>query len=190
MRLAEVVDKWYKINDGSRTLLESVVVPEVGQAVKDWIANAKPDFVLVGGLALAYHHIPRMTMDVDVLYISRDAKPSAEEVHGFKQQRAHMFQHKKTHVEIETLTPEFLNLPQQLVDAVFDTALQVGNVKIASKSGLVALKLAAKRTGAKGLQDQADIINLISLGGIDLSPFDLTDDQKKQFEFLSREALT
>lgn len=188
MRSREVVEKWYVVNDGSRTLLESVVVPEVEKATKDWIANSKPDFVLIGGLALAYHHIPRMTMDVDTLYLTRDQIPS--QVDGFKRTRPGAFQHNNTHVEVEVLAAEAINLPQELVQKVFDTAVNANGVKIASKSGIVALKLSADRKGAKGMQDKADIINLIASGGVDITDFSqyLTQQAITTYDVLQKDA--
>lgn len=169
MRMKELVEKWYIVNDGSRSLLESIVVPEVEKATKDWVKSAKPDFVLIGGIALAYHHIPRMTMDVDTLYLTREQIP--DRVDGFKRTRPGAFQHNQTHVEVEVLAGQAINMPQEIVQKVFDTAISVNGVKIASKSGLVALKLLAQRTGAKGRQDQADIINLLASGGVNIDEY-------------------
>lgn len=176
MRLTTVVEKWRTINDGTRLLIESVLSLEVQLALKDWFKNANSNYVLIGGLALSYYGIPRYTQDVDVLFPTRNSIPV--EVLGFKQHRLGAFQHNRTHVEVEVVSSEsFTTISPQMVEAVFETSIESKDgVRIASKSGLIALKAEANRSGAKHAQDIADIVHLIELGDINLSPFPLSKE--------------
>jgi hypothetical protein len=144
--------------------------------------------VIIGGIALAYHHIPRYTQDLDVLYLHKDNIP--KEVEGFKRTRSGAYEHKKTGVEVELVTSEFVNVPHNIIEKVFDTAIQLDNLKIASKSGLIALKLIAipsRSSKAKSLQDKVDIMNLIESGDVDVSEFPLPEDALERFEQIKQE---
>ena len=163
------VEKMNDINNGNRSLYESVVSNEVLKALTDWLNNNGSDCVLIGGLALSYYTKPRATMDVDVLYLTKDDIPT--EVNGFKRNRNSAFQHNKTHVEIDLVTTQSINRSDEFVKAIFDTSIKIDNIRIASPSGLVALKL--KRFQ---LQDQADIAALIRCSKIDLEPFNLSKE--------------
>lgn len=167
MKLRVIAEAMYRNNDQelSRSLLESVVVPEITQAIGDWINAADIPGVLIGGLALSFYVKPRATMDIDIVYASDADIP--ENIRGFKRTRSHSFQHNRTHVEVEVLSPEFLGVPAGLVKQVIATAETSNGMRIASKSGLVALKL---QRGKR--QDQADIEQLIQSGGVDLAPFE------------------
>jgi hypothetical protein len=168
------VGKMYSTNDGNRSISESIVVREVELAFKDWI-SVNPDCVLIGGIALSFYVIPRYTMDVDVLFISDSSIPTS--VPNFKHHRVGAFQHNKTHVEIETFTPQSINIPVEFAQAIFDTSKIFDGIKVASPSGLVALKL-----GRFSLHDQGDIEQLINYTDIDLSPFNLPDLLVNRYE--------
>lgn len=186
MRLREIVDKCHTVNNGTRLLTESVIVPEVLMALKDWIKQADHSYVLIGGLALSYHSVPRYTQDVDVLYPNKFSIPV--DVVGFKQHRGGAFQHNKTHVEIEVVSPEsFTTITPNLVQAVMSTSITVQGVRIASREGLIALKAEAKRTGAKHAQDVADIMHLLEIGPIDITPFPLSNQAVELINRLQQE---
>jgi hypothetical protein len=59
------------INDGTRSLIESIMMPEVITALRNW-AKAKAPSVLIGALALSYYVKPRFTQDIDFLF-AKDA---------------------------------------------------------------------------------------------------------------------
>lgn len=177
-----VIDKLNNINDGTRTLLESILIPEVDLALKDWITNYKDNYVLIGGLALSYYIKPRTTTDVDILFLKYEDIP--EKVFKFKKHRQLAFQHNLTHVEIETVAPESINVPYHVAKMVFDTAIENDNIKIASPSGLVALKLFRFNR-----LDQADIESLIKYTEIDLKPFNLTTELIKKYNKIKKEIL-
>lgn len=178
MRMKELIERMYENNDEnlSRPLLESIVAPEVTAALRDWIGSAEIPGTLIGGLALSFYVRPRQTMDVDVVYATEDNIP--DQIPGFKKVRPHTFQHNKTHVEVEVLSPEFLNVPPQIISRVVATAVKSSGMWIASKAGLVAMKL---QRGNR--QDQADIEQLIQSGGVDLTMFQewLTPEQMKLY---------
>lgn len=158
------------VNDGTRALLESILAPEVQQAMQDWIAGTKGiDAVLIGGLALSYYMKPRYTSDGDFLFLNESAIP--ESVNGFKRTRKHAFEHKKTGVEIEVITPQYINMDPALAKAIFDTAVKHDGTRVASPSGIIAAKL-----GRFKPRDQADILELHEHQKIDLTSFPLSDE--------------
>jgi hypothetical protein len=59
--------KMQAINDGTRSLTESIMMPEVITALRDW-AKAKAPSALIGALALSYYVKPRFTQDIDFLF--------------------------------------------------------------------------------------------------------------------------
>ena len=158
------VEKMQTHNNGERTLFESLMVPEVIATLKDWINNNKSNYILIGGTALSYYIKPRYTEDVDVLYLFSSDIP--ENVNLFKKHRNGAFLHKKTHVEVEAVTPKTINLNVNLAKEIYDTHNHTNGIKIASASGLVALKLVRFN-----LQDQADISELIKTGRVDLTQY-------------------
>ena len=93
-------------NDGTRSLLDSVLVPEVKHTLQQWhTANAESKAVLIGGIALSFYVKPRTTEDADFLYLSETDIPT--EVVGFKKMRAHSFRENRTHVEVDYSKPLF-----------------------------------------------------------------------------------
>lgn len=174
------LEKTNNVNDGNRTLMESILIKEVGLALDDWNLNNNNDCVLIGGLALSYYIKPRTTTDIDVLFLKSENIPSS--VKNFKKHRNLAFQHNLTHVEVETVTPKSINLSINIAQAVFNTAIIKDNIKIASPSGLVALKL-----NRFNRQDQADIENLIKYTSIDLTPFNLPLDMLNKYDEIKNE---
>lgn len=137
MRAHEIVESW---NTGvNMNLKESILVPEVDAAFKEWVKNAKGDWMLIGGLVVGYYTKPRTTSDIDVIYDSSNSIP--ESVSGFKRTRSLAFQHNNTHVEVEVLCPENINLDRHLYDQIYDTSIVVDGIRIPSAAGLICLKL-------------------------------------------------
>jgi hypothetical protein len=163
------------INDGTRTLFESVLVPEIIVALEDFKKTEHHDnFVIIGGIALSYYVKPRNTQDIDVLILSDVMIPDT--IPGFKKNRAHAFENQKTGVELEIVTPEYVGMPINVVKHIIDTSVVKDDLRIASPSGLVASKLF--RLSA---QDVADIIALINSCEIDLSGFGLPQDKLEKY---------
>jgi hypothetical protein len=144
-------------NDGTRTLFEAVVSPEVVKALRDWSAQNNTG-VLIGGLALSHYGRPRATQDVDILMLSDSDIPE------------------KIPDLIKIVTPTLVNVASTVFEKVIDTAIESDGVKIASPSGIVALKL-----NRFSLQDRADIVELIRFTTIDISGFDLPQTVKDRF---------
>jgi len=156
------------------------MLPEIIQALKDW-KKIQNDGVLIGGVALSYYVKPRMTQDLDVLFLNEKTIPN--KIPGFKRTREHAFIHNRTHVEVELVTPSLINVPENLVKKVIETAIVDDGIKITSPSGLIALKLNRLK-----MIDKADIISLINYGNIDLTGFGLSSDLLAQFAALIIEA--
>lgn len=153
MRAIDAIKRLYATTNKDRPLLQSILVPELAKALRDWIENAPHDAgTLIGGLAASYYALPRTTMDIDLIFAG--SVPSL--VPGFKKIRAHAFEHKETGVEVEVLDAAFLGIPEALVQKVTDTAHKSDGVSVASPEGLIALKL--QRASR---QDQADIESLL-----------------------------
>lgn len=129
---------------------------EVDSAFEDWIGNTKNvNQVLIGGMAIVNYNVDknRTTQDIDFLFLQKEDIPS--EVYKFKKHRSNAFQHNKTHVEIEVLSYNTINVVPELVDLIFDTSYQKEMYKVASPSALIALKL-----GRFNSDDQSDIISI------------------------------
>lgn len=172
LRSTAIVDKWYRNQDGSRTLIESATLPEVARALRAW-AQAGGYGVLIGGMALSYWARPRMTMDADFLFLSPAEIP--DEVPGFKRIRSHAFQHNATHVEIEVLDANFLHMPHILATKIVQTAVIEDGMRIASREGLIAAKL-----GRWSRRDQGDVEDLVASGSISFRGWPLSDTDKEK----------
>jgi hypothetical protein len=144
-------------NDGTRSLDESILIPEVEAALKAWKTSGGGHPILIGGLAYSFYAKPRFTQDVDFLFLSPSDVP--EIVNGFKRNRTHSFEHIKTGVEIEVLDPAHLGIPHSLVMKVQRHAVDHGWYRLPSLQGLIALKIMRL-----SLQDKADIAELLKLG--------------------------
>lgn len=167
--------KMNSINDGTRDLIESTVIPEVAQALRDWGIATSTNAVLIGGLATSFYVRPRSTTDIDLLFMSVGDVPSF--VNGFKKIRNNAFHHNKTHVEVELILPSSINIPQEIVEKVFKTSIVINGIRVASPSGIVALKLHRLKR-----YDSGDIVALIETGKVDLTGWGLTDIQLDVFE--------
>lgn len=150
-------------------LLNAALAPEVNKALQHWgqIEDAYKEGVLIGGIAVSMYSRARSTEDIDILY--REESDVPDNLTGFRKFRAHSFRHNQTHVEVETLTPDFLRIPKSIVNQVFDTAVQVGTLRVASVEGIIALKLVSTRH-----KDLSDVITLLQHNpNIDMSSWNL-----------------
>lgn len=141
---------------------------EVDNAFEDWVKYTNNvNQVLIGGMAIVNYSLDkdRTTEDIDFLFLQNEDIPN--EVYGFKRNRKGAFQHNKTHVEIEVLTNDSINLHKEFVELVFKTAYQKDSYKIASPSAIVALKLG--RFSAKN--DKNDILSLLRNYDINIDEF-------------------
>lgn len=150
-------------NDGTRTVAQSILSPEVLLALTDWAAQMDHAPLVIGGVALSFHARPRFTSDVDVLVMDIASIPAF--VLGFSHPSKHRFVHKQTHVDIEIVTPQLVNVSPQLFQAVERTALTIGKVRVPTVDGLIALKICKFSR-----QDIADIEQLLKL-----KPFNASD---------------
>jgi len=167
-------------NDGTRTLVESIAIPEVAKALRDFEMGVGDNCVLVGGCALCYYTRPRMTTDIDVLFLKSADIPTT--INKFKHNRLHAFEHRQTGVEVEVLTPEHINLPKDIAEKVFSTAILANGLKIASPTGLVAMKLQRLK-----FNDIGDIIGLIETGRVDLTGWPISEKNIKDLELIKNQ---
>lgn len=142
---------------------------EVQHALDSWGVHVK-NGVLVGGLAMSFYAPPRYTQDIDLLFLAQEDIP--DQVPEFKKTRPHSFLNNKTHVEVEVLTPAYIGVSHDLVSMVIDTAVVRGGWRVASREGLIALKI--QRASR---QDLADIERLAS-SSADLRGWPLTEKQR------------
>jgi hypothetical protein len=168
------------INDGTRTLFESVMMSEIIVALRDW-SKAQAGGVLIGALGLSYYARPRMTQDIDFLFLHDEDVPVS--VKKFTRTGDHAFQHDATHVEINLMTTERVNAPLEVVQRVIEAATESDGIKIASASGLAALKLFRL-----SMQDKADLAALVKTGRVNVNGFALPPEKLQAFEVLEVEA--
>lgn len=168
------IKKMNSMNNGSRSIFESIAIPEVEQSLKQWKKNISDIGILIGGCAVSYFTRPRSTTDVDILYLNITDIP--KEIDGFRKNRPGAFEHKQTGVEIEVLTPKSINLSDELSKKIDETKMFIDGMYVASPSGLVALKLQRLKR-----YDEGDIAALIETGKVDLSGWPLSDEQLEKF---------
>lgn len=175
--------KW--INNGFRTLMESIIPNEVILTLRDWKDNySNNNYVMIGGLAMSYYNRPRYTEDVDLIFLSDDEIPN--NVLKFRKNRRHSFEHIKTGVEIETLSPYSINKDEYFFKAIFDDCIETDGIKIASPVSLIALKL-----GRFNNTDKSDISFLYKYCieqdiEIDLTKYKLSEIELDNFEELDK----
>ena len=169
-------------NDGFRSLYESAIHTEVIQALEDWKNYNNSNCVLVGGLALSYYIKPRQTQDVDIIFLTEEDIPN--NVYGFKRNRLHSFEHIKTGVEIEVLTPKFLNKNKQIFEKAFEESILSDGIRVASPKSLIALKL--NRFNSRDKVDILELIEYCKYGGInlDMSGYELNDKELINYKSL------
>lgn len=171
--------KWK--NDGFRSIYESVIPTEVLVALDDWKYSNKNDCVLIGGLALSYYIKPRYTEDIDLIFLTEDDIP--ESVYKFKRNRKHSFEHMRTGVEVEVITPLHVNKKQSLFKNIFETSIESDGIKIASPLGLIALKLFRSKVNDRDKLDIIELLKYCNENKIDdnISFFDLTEEEIQIF---------
>jgi hypothetical protein len=136
-------------------------IPEVTQALKI-LNDAEVDYVVVGGMAAALYSPARMTYDLDILVKEpqyqrlRVLVPNWSRPHSFKVGK----------FEVEVLTPDFINLPENIVSYVFST--KKGNKPTAES--VILLKLVSLRD-----IDKQDIERIMKTQGNDLNKADILD---------------
>jgi hypothetical protein len=134
---------------------------------------------------------------IDFLFASAEEVPTA--VRGIERLKpshapsykgaAVRFRHRKTGIHVDAFTPADLDIPPAVLAKVFGTLLRRGvrvgrtsgprYVKVASRSALVAMHLFCRR-----IRDEANIIDLVNSGPVDLAPFPLARKQLRVYEKL------
>lgn len=96
-----------------------------------------------------------------------------------------LFRHDRTGVDVNAVTPAAIQVPLEVAEEVARTAIMNDSVRVASESGLVALKLFRQSR-----QDEADIVALVKTGRADLSSFRLAPEKMSAFRDLVEVAAT
>lgn len=172
------------INDAthSRSLTESIMLPQVILALGDW-RRAGVGGVLIDTAALSFHVRPRMAQELEFLFV--DDAAIRDVVSGFDRVSPTLLRHRRTCVEVNVATPAALRVPTEIAEEVARTAILSDDVLVTSESGLVALKLLRRSR-----QDEADIVALIKTGRVDLSGFPLAPKKMAAFRELVEIAAT
>jgi hypothetical protein len=123
--------KMRDINLGDRSLIESVMMPEIILALRDW-AKSTASGALIGALGLSYHCRPRFTQDIDFLFVEASEVPVA--LNGFSRV-GRDFQHNRTHIAVDIFTPSSIGVPREVVNQVIRTAALSDNITVANASG-------------------------------------------------------
>jgi hypothetical protein len=169
----------YATTNAGRSLLQSVMAPQVQYALGKWIKQAHRG-LLIGGLALSYYVKPRYTADIDLLFRSKEEVP--DQVKGFERMGPEVFQERRHRVEVKVMIPAMLQsqVPEAVILKLFETAVEDSGISIVSKEGLTALKLHADR-----LRDQADIVELLkSCPSLDLAGWPVSEAHLSLLEAL------
>ncbi len=160
----------------SRSLIDSIMMPEVISALRDW-AKVGAGGVLVGTAALCFHVRPRMTQELEFLFLAEIDVPSI--LPGFDRIRPALFRHREAGVEVKIVTPATIEITIDVAQAVVRTATVSDGVRVASENGLVALKLFRLSR-----QDEADVIALLKTVRVDLLGFKLPPEGMAAFQTL------
>ena len=158
---------------------------EVQNALNAWMTatGTERNGVLIGGLALAFYCKPRYTQDVDMLFLSKAGVPTF--VEGFNRNRQGAYEHKKTGVEFELTTPKSFTpeIPSHTASKVYASALDYSGLKVASREGMIALKLFSAGVLKRELGDLADVVSLLEgHTHINMSGWHLTEEEEKRFK--------
>lgn len=168
-----------------RSLLQSVLMPEVGAALAAWIKASGPNKgVLIGGLAVSFYIKPFVTTDVDLLFLSEEDIP--KDVPGFTHDRGRAFQDSTYQVTIDTFTPASFGgtIPDAIARQVVSTAIENSGMRIASREGLIAMKLCRR-----SLRDQADVVDILNAyPDTHLDGWPITAEQRRHLAILQRHA--
>jgi len=161
---------------------------ELIDALKDFAQEANVPWILIGGIAVGFHSKPRGTQDIDVIVAGEeDINKLKNSLKSFKHNRSHAFEHKKTGVEVEVLTADFLNINTQIAEKALTSSVKQTihgiQIPVADSAGLIALKL---ERGER--QDLADIEGMLKKDiSIDLSEYSLSEDQKEIFNDIKKD---
>jgi hypothetical protein len=95
------------------------------------------------------------------------------------------FQHDRTRIAVDIFTPFSINIPRDVAEQVMGKVVLSDRIRVASASGLVALKLFRS-----SMQDKADIVALVKTGHVDLSGWPVSSEMLAAFEALVEVART
>lgn len=159
------------------------LIPEVQRALKDWVKLQLGDKsgVLIGGLAMSFYATPRYTEDVDLLFLHQKDVPTV--VSGFKAHRKGALENKTTGVEIETVWPASIKIPQDIANKVYSTSVIHDGLRVASLEALIVLKLLASLDPKRKLRDLGDVSILVEIHPkVDLKGWNISKELLSELE--------
>lgn len=167
------IDFGYRVGDYIKRL-EEVALVKIGESIRftkaiKFLQNYLDDFILIGGLSASFYAPARLTEDVDILVKSELDVNNLYSLTKDKVKwvRKHSFIFED--IEVEILSPEFLKLPIEVANYVFDTNVNhFSGVVTPSPEGVILLKLYAFRE-----IDKQDVYNIIKAQGNSLKIQDI-----------------
>ena len=121
-------------------------------------------FALIGGLALASHHVIRATQDVDLLVAAEDADRVDTTLVGLGYQRSYRSADAANYLrrdERVDLLYASRPIARKLLLSASARTTTFGNLKVVDVEGLIGLKLQGFINDPRRMQDQEDIRALL-----------------------------
>lgn len=172
----------------------AIVNDQVKKAFNDFASLVKNEnyYSIIGGLAISKYNEPRTTADIDIIVKDEMVNVELGNVlkSKFKRIRLHAIEHKQTGVELEILTPNFLNTDKTLINKAINSSENDNGINVVNIKYLIALKLkrAIDTKNLKSHQDKFDIINLINnYGEQDLSDLNMESKELELYKELLKE---
>jgi hypothetical protein len=155
---------------------DAIIGDDILKTFRDFSTNLN-NAALIGDLALSYYVAPRSTYVTEFLFARDEDIPTS--INGFSHPRLHAFIHNETEQRVEIFTPNVLGVPSDVILKIIGLAFWSDGVKIASPTGLVALKLHRLNM----MQERADIEALIKTNQIqNLEQFGLSKENMRKYE--------
>ena len=159
----------------------AAIVPEVRETLRRW-ATQNPDrnLILIDDIARAFYAKPRYADSLCFLNTGREPKPTR--IRGFDRVE-NGYVDRQTGVRVAIVPAAQAGYSDVLVDRVLANAIRREGVLCASLEGMIALKLSRSESPKTGLQQQADIIDLIGFAegftATNMNDWPLTNSQER-----------
>lgn len=145
-------------------------------------------YALIGGLALAPHHVIRATQDIDLLIGAADATAADQELSRLGYRCLHRSEDAANYARAdERVDVLYARRPAalRLLDGARELTTALGPLRVVSAEGLIGFKLQAFVNNPRRTQDLEDIRALIRANGDTLDRVEL----RNYFQLFGRSAL-
>jgi hypothetical protein len=179
--------------DAEKPIKSGIIGDKVKVAFEDFSKLIKSkNYSVIGGLAVGKYTLPRTTVDIDVIVPDDQEiiKIKEELRQSFSGSEFHILKHKENGIELELLTPQFIETSKTLIKDSIKTSKKDDGVNVVDVRHLIALKLgrALNIDNDKSYQDKMDIRKLVRNNGVqDLSNLDLSEDKLNLYNQLVKE---